>query len=132
MSSCSKRTVAPEGITTYNELYKVKKIKKVNDWYFIYFHRNDSVFKVISREPTDTKDFEKYPKIKKRGRYDLTLISFEDYVNGMWVPGFLGNIMLPGKTPVRLEPENDIYMIYLTPDLKGLYYQKNINYETEN
>lgn len=130
--SCSKRTFNSDERETYDELFKVKKIKNVNDWYFIYFHRNDSVFKVISKKPSDTEAFEKYPRIKKREQYDLTLISFEDYVNGLWVPGFEGAIVLDSITKVYLEPKNKVWMLYLSPDLEGLFYVKNKEVQTDN
>ena len=109
------------------DLYKVTKIKKVNDWYFIYLNKNDSVFKVVSKEHLDKNSLAGYYKIKKNGKYNLNLQSYIDtspIINGYRIipQGYTGAYQLDSLTIVFLEPQNNIYDIYYSPDLNGLYY----------
>ena len=111
------------------DLYEVAKIKKVNDWYFIYLNKNDSVFKVVSKEHLDKNSLAGYNKIKKNGKYNLILQSYIDtspIINGYKIipQGYTGAYQLDSITNVSLEPQNNIYDIYYSPDLNGLYYLK--------
>ncbi len=127
LCSCSKRTIATEGTTTYNELYKVKKIKKVNDWYFIYFQRNDSIFKVVSYDSRDKTLPENSPKIEKGKRYNLTMHSFREDLSRFLGGDYIGDpfgVQLDSITTVSPEPKNGVWDIYRTTDLVGLYYLK--------
>ena len=118
--SCSRATFGFEKNNVDN-LYKVAKIKKVNSWYFIYLHRNDSVFKVISHQPSDITTFEGYSKIKKHGRYDLLLESRNDAIDKILGIKLIGDIRLSGDvldsiTTVFPEPGNDIWVYYSNQD----------------
>ena len=128
LCSCSKHTIADGERTSTDMLYQVKRIKKVNDWYFIYLQRNDSIFKVITHEPSDKETFEDHQKIRKRGRYNLHIMSYKDSLmwNGIniWPIGYTGGVYLDSITTVSVEPENGIWDLYSTYDLEGLYYIK--------
>ena len=124
--SCSRLTMnCTEKIHDSNS-YKVVKIKKENNWYFIYLKRNDSIFKVVTQEPADKTEFEGYCKIKKQKKYNLCLFSYRDnlIINGIrvWNIGEICGLKLDSITEVTVEPENDIWDLYYSKDLKGLYY----------
>lgn len=129
LSSCSTHAAFIEAKVPNQDLYEVKKIKKVNSWYLIYLQRNDSVFKVVSKEPLDKKSLTGYQKIRKHGQYDLILHSYIDtspVINGYSIipQGYTGAYQLDSLTTVSLEPQNNIYDIYYSHDLDGLYYLK--------
>ncbi len=126
LSSCSRHMVISEARDINKDLYEVTKIKKVNDWYFINLNKNDSVFKVVSKEHLDKNSLAGYHKIKKNGKYNLILQSYMDtspIINGYKIipQGYTGAYQLDSLTTVSLEPQNNIYDIYYSPDLNGLY-----------
>jgi len=127
--SCSKMIVTSERQDMGHNIYEVTNIKKVNDWYFIYLNKNDSVFKVVSKEPISFRVFSKYPIIKKNRQYNLTLHSYKDtapIINDVKIfpQNYTGSFQLDSLTTVSLEPDNNIFDIYYSPDLAGLYYLK--------
>ena len=128
LCSCSKQIISDSERTCYDTLYRVNKIKKINDWYLIYLQRNDSIFKVVTHEPSDKTRFEGRCKIKKHGRYDMIIKAYRDTHtwNGLniWPIGYTGGFNLDSITIVSVEPENGIWDIYNTDDLQGLYYMR--------
>ena len=72
---------------------------------------------------TDTR----HDKIRRHKKYHLILESYSDnapVVNGVKVliPGYTGGFCLDSCTTVMLEPQNGIWDLYISPNLKGLYY----------
>ena len=128
LCSCSKHTFDVREKTAIDPSYEVTKIKKVNSWYFIYFQRNDSIFKTVSHEPADKAPFKGYHEIRKHNRYNLLLLNFKDYEifegENVWPLGYSGCLDLDSITAVCMEPENGIWDLYFTHDLEGLYYLK--------
>lgn len=107
--------------------YRIERIKKRNNWYFIYASRNDSLFKIASKETTDKGKYARHDKIRRHKKYDLILESYSDnapVVNGVKVviPGYTGGFCLDSCTTVMLEPRKGIWNLYTSPNLKGIYY----------
>ncbi len=138
LCSCSKRTINYcencHAKINYIELtpdstsYNVIDIIKKNSWYFIYLQRNDSIFKVVSHEPSYKVPYEGYRKIEKDKRYNLILHAYSEIhrVDGVsiWPIGYTGGVQLDSITTVSVEPENDIWDLYEADELVGLYYLK--------
>ena len=138
LCSCSKRAIVYAEIINDNAsdciedipdstAFEVMEIKKENSWYFIYFQRNDSIFKVVSHDPRYKTLLENYPKIERGKRYKLNLHSFRDELNralgGTYIGDPLG-VQLDSITTVSPEPDKGVWDIYKTTDLVGLYYLK--------
>lgn len=107
--------------------YRIERIAKRNNWYFIYASRNDSLFKIVSKRTADKGKYTRHDKIRRHKKYHLILESYSDnapVVNGekVVVPGYTGGFCLDSCTTVMLEPRNGIWDIYTSPNLKGLYY----------
>ena len=107
--------------------YRIERITKKNNWYFIYASRNDSLFKIVSKRTADKGKYTRYDKIRRHKKYHLILESYSDnapVVNGVKVviPGYTGGFCLDSCTTVMLEPRNGIWDLYTSPNLKGLYY----------
>ncbi|MGM9852618.1 MAG: hypothetical protein ACI30N_01435 [Muribaculaceae bacterium] len=131
--SCSRNMTTANSASTNPNLYKVTKIKKENRWYFIYLQRNDSLFKVITKEPvTNNNTLASYQKIKKNRLYDLKLLSWGEALTKSLGFNPIKDIiayppmgtMLDSVTFVYPEPEKNIWDFYSCPDLDGLYYLK--------
>lgn len=68
--------------------YRIERIKKRNNWYFIYASRNESLFKIVSKETTDEGKYVRHDKIRRHKKYYLILESYSDnapVVNGVKV-----------------------------------------------
>lgn len=107
--------------------YRIERITKKNNWYFIYASRNDSLFKIVSKRTADIGKYTRHDKIRRHKKYHLILKSYSDnapVVNGVKVviPGYAGGFCLDSCTTVMLEPRNGIWDLYTSPNLKGLYY----------
>lgn len=107
--------------------YRIERITKRNNWYFIYASRNDSLFKIVSKRTADKGKYTRHDKIRRHKKYHLILESYSDnapVVNGVKVviPGYTGGFCLDSCTTVMLEPRNGIWDLYTSPNLKGLYY----------
>lgn len=107
--------------------YRIERITKKNNWYFIYASRNDSLFKIVSKRTADKGKYTRHDKIRRHKNYHLILESYSDnapVVNGVKVviPGYTGGFCLDSCTTVMLEPQNGIWNLYTSPNLKGLYY----------
>ena len=107
--------------------YRIERIKKKNNWYFIYASRNDSLFKIVSKKPADKDKYTLYNKIRRHKRYDLVLEAYSDHapiINGVKaaIPGYTGGFCLDRCTTVMLEPRNGIWDLYYSPNLKGIHY----------
>lgn len=126
--SCSVHTRTYQ--TENKDTYLIKKIKKKNDWYFIYAAQNDKIFLICSEAPKDKILYSHYPKIHRNSCYQLSLESFR-YAEfemlgrkahwNLYVTG----IELDSITEVCIDQKNDGFYtndIYFTDDLKGLYY----------
>lgn len=127
LCSCSRHYINRIESTPDTNSYKVVDIKKENSWYFIYFQRNDSLFKVVSYQPGFTSTLNgRYRQIEKGKRYNLHLHSFreEAKMNGVyyWPEGHITGVQLDGETSVTLEPKNGILDLYRAEELAGLYY----------
>ena len=123
--SCSRRTFDCAEKSLDSNSYEVIDIKKKNSWYFIYLKRNDSIFKVYSKEPSDKMEFGGYCMIKKHKKYNLRLISHRDNFTfkgvNVWPVDFAGKFFVD-STEFSMEPKKKIWDLHSTPDLKGLYY----------
>ena len=130
LCSCSRHSIGLAERTTSDNLYEVAEIKKVNSWYFIYFQRNDSIFKVVSYQPGYLGTLNgRYRQIEKGERYDLHLHSYRDAAKtglDIW-PGYITGYQLDSETTVSVEPEKGIHDLYRAEELAGLYYLKAIN-----
>ena len=126
--SCSVHTRTYQ--TENEDTYLIKKIKKKNDWYFIYAAKNDKIFLICSPEPKDKALYACYPKIQRHKRYNLSLRSrryamFD--VGGevnMWSYKTTA-FQLDSITWVYVDRKSDGYYIgdlFFTYDLEGLYY----------
>lgn len=107
--------------------YRIERIAKRNNWYFIYASRNDSLFKIVSKRTADKGKYTRHDKIRRHKKYHLILESYSDnapVVNGLKVvvPGYTGGFCLDSCTTVMLEPRNGIWDLYTSSNLKGLYY----------
>lgn len=107
--------------------YRIERITKKNNWYFIYASRNDSLFKIVSKRTADKGKYTRHDKIRRHKKYHLILESYSDnapVVNGVKVvvPGYTGGFCLDSCTTVMLEPRNGIWDLYASPNLKELYY----------
>lgn len=107
--------------------YRIDRITKMNNWYFIYASRNDSLFKIVSKRTADKGKYTRHDKVRRHKKYHLILESYSDnapVVNGVKVliPGYTGGFCLDSCTTVMLEPQNGIWDLYISPNLKGLYY----------
>lgn len=116
--------------TENEDTYLIKKIKKKNDWYFIYAAQNDEIFLICSREPKDKISYSHYPKVLRNSCYQLSLESFRFAEFEMvgrkahWNL-YVTEIKLDSITEVCIDQKNDGFYtndIYFTDDLKGLYY----------
>lgn len=107
--------------------YRIERITKKNNWYFIYASRNDSLFKIVSKRTVGKGEYTCYDKIRRHKKYHLILESYTDnapIINGVKVviPGYTGGFCLDSCTTVMLEPRNGIWDLYYSPNLKGIYY----------
>lgn len=107
--------------------YRIERITKRNNWYFIYASRNDSLFKIVSKRTADKWKYARYDKIRRHKKYYLILESYSDnapIINGVKavIPGYTGGFCLDSCTTVMLEPRKGIWDLYTSPNLKGLYY----------
>lgn len=107
--------------------YRIERITKKNNWYFIYASRNDSLFKIVSKRTADKWKYARYAKIRRHKMYYLILESYSDnapIINGVKavIPGYTGGFCLDSCTTVMLEPRKGIWDIHYSPNLKGIYY----------
>lgn len=58
--------------------YRIERITKRNNWYFIYASRNDSLFKIVSKRTADKWKYARYDKIRRHKKYYLILESYSD------------------------------------------------------
>lgn len=127
--SCSVHTRTNQ--TENKNTYQIKKIKKKNDWYFIYAAQNGKIFLILSLEPKDKTLYSHYPMIHRNGCYRLSLDSFR-YVDfeslGRRAPSsnlHISGVQLDSITTIVIDRKIDGYYIddfLFTDDLKGLYY----------
>lgn len=45
--------------------YRIERITKKNNWYFIYASRNDSLFKIVSKRTADKGKYTRHDKIRR-------------------------------------------------------------------
>ena len=107
--------------------YQIERIKRNNNWFFIYASRNDSLFKIVSKKPIDKGNHDRHAKIRRHRKYLLILDSYSanaPIIAGIkaWIPGYTGGFYLDSCTNVVLEPHNGIFDLYSSPNLDGIYY----------
>lgn len=123
----SKKCIACDNCDTSN-LFKIEKISKKNDWFFIYASNNDKLYRILSQAPQRTDSLEKYDIIEKGKTYCLNLHSFTESVprseptmsslSMIWI----GTLILDKKTRIEFNEDNDCFF---TDNLRGLYYLPN-------
>ncbi|MDA3614207.1 hypothetical protein [Polluticaenibacter yanchengensis] len=138
MYSCSNGKNAPKGIQV-NMLYLIKKIDKKDSWYLIYAERNDSLYKIVSKD--QGKENANCNEIMIGKFYNIVLKSRKDNVpeiNGIKLkpvnyidarsPAYdkdgIECYLYDDKTEICIEPEKGIYDLYYTDDLKGICYNR--------
>lgn len=45
--------------------YRIERITKMNNWYFIYASRNDSLFKIVSKRTADKGKYTRHDRIRR-------------------------------------------------------------------
>jgi hypothetical protein len=105
---------------------KIKKIRLINDsWYVIYAKEGKQWYKIIS-EKKDTEG-QNCNKLKAGKKYPLSLVSFRKnapVVNGVKIDPM--NTLdapcwdLDGKTQICLEARRSIFDLHFSPDLLGI------------
>lgn len=122
--SCSNaKKISKENDT----LYKVKKIEKINSWYVIYVIRQDTLSKIISK--SDTIIGKNCSVIEVGKSYRFTLKSHKENaptINNVKLDpvGYVGCYQFDSETSICLEPENGIFDLFITANLKGMCYTK--------
>jgi len=107
--------------------YKIKKIEKNKDWYIIYAEREYTLYKIVSYSYPEDKTTEDCKKIKVGRSYAFELISRKEGLPDdlkQYVPSFRTCYTFYNDTQICIEPENFIYDLFLTDDLRGLCYIK--------
>ncbi len=109
--------------TNRNLLYKVIKIDSINKWKIIYATRNDSLFKIVSKNYENNN----CAKIQKKHFYAFQLNSRKENapeINGLKLkPVNYLDIECYGfdeNTRICIEPKKGIYDLYFAKNLKGL------------
>ncbi len=125
--------IAKQSVSTNNidsdlntNLYKIEKIDSLSQFYVIYSSKGIQRFKILSNISNEDSLL---PKIKLGSRYDLTLFSIlkDVRINNVRLPTFhkVDCVGLNDSLNICIEPQNFIYDIYRTKNLKGLYYFPN-------
>ena len=133
----SKKCIACDNCDTSN-LFKIEKISKKKNWFFIYASKNDKQYRILSQAPQKTDSLEKYDIIEEGKTYCLNLHSFTENVprseptmtslSTIWI----GILILDKKTRIEFNEDNDWFF---TGNLRGLYYLPNdtsINYDSKS
>lgn len=113
-----------------NSNYLITKIKTINSWVIIYAEKLNSQYKIVVRK--DTVSYSSCnEKIVVGNYYDLELISRRDNVpiiNGIKLQPMnyldIKCFSYDENTEICIEPENGIYDLYYTENIKGLCYIK--------
>lgn len=102
---------------------KIKKIKWLKNKYIIYATRNDSTFKIISRE--EDADTIVYPreKIRTGKYYSLDLDKFYPF-DTLFDKPFMPNLGIVEAFGIRIE-EKCHYSLYHAKNLNGLYIENS-------
>ena len=122
-SSC----VGKKSTVTENKVegYRIEKIKKKGDWYIIYAVKEDTLYKIISKE--NKKGVSDCQRIKKGNKYKFQLKSEKDFaptIDGIKISpiNFNGCYYYSDNTLICLEPENGIWELFTEQNVKGLYF----------
>ena len=121
--SCSGQNKI-SGNQSRKSLYRIKKVKSVNDWNIIYATKRDSTYKIISKK---TNDRHTDCRVIKKGQYyDLALNSRKNnppVINGVKVnPVNVECYRYDNSTTICIEPKRNIYDLHDTPNILGLCY----------
>ena len=119
--ACSPKAIMPLGQT--NNCFFVKKIKAQDSIFIIYAQRNDTIFKIVSKEERVLESGYKKVKQGKYYTFDLQTV-FPKTLLGTKMPRPGGG----GATgfnfwgvPVSIEPQKGIWDLFYAKNLKGLY-----------
>ena len=125
LAACSsaKKMFPPPDVSVDNSKYEVSKIDSLNNYYFIYLKRSDSVFKLVSQK----KVVLNCQKIEIKRKYIFELISIWNQpimINGVDVSPsttpHVNCIGLDNTTKVCLERSSGINDIFYAKNLTGL------------
>lgn len=103
--------------------FKIKKIKWIKNKYIIYAMRNDSTFKIVSRE--EGIDTIAYPRerIRTGEYYSLNLEKFYPHDSLLGIPCML-NLAIVEAFGIRIEGKCH-YSLYHAKNLNGLYIENS-------
>lgn len=117
--SCRTERIYPHRELSPSE-YRIKKIRKINHYYFITVEQNNKRYKILSHQAPDDSLFyyRNFERIKKGHIYKLALRHAKI---GMGYP-FI--ITLYDGTELRM-PDEEGFVVSKSPNLVGLYYMNN-------
>jgi hypothetical protein len=93
-------------------LFEITRIDSVNNVYFIYASRNDSIVKIVSSKEYGLK----CECIVLKGKYDLKIKSL---LNGLSGKRHVGGVMFE-KTMIPLEGDGVVWDLFICENMRGL------------
>jgi len=128
INSCSINNQVGVG-EKIDSLYRIKKIRYINDWNIIYATKGDSIFKIVSKK--SSANVSQYTQVVKGGYYKLTLYSRKNSppeFDGVKISPMnyldVGCYTYDDKTKICIEPKKGIYDLHSVSNIVGLYYIK--------
>ncbi len=120
----TKSKSSPAQRDSLKHLLYIEEINKFKNYYVIYAWRNDSIFKIVSEEKSDS--IVPYQNRIERGKYyDVNLRVYDDNKK-MHPVSYLkfAPIDVDGRLTIGYEPEKGITELYVSDELNGLYILK--------